>query len=71
MRTGIVECERIADGSTGAAISGTIWQVIVFITGLLPTVLAVTGVMIWLRRRRIRRSGADRAAGVPQLDAAE
>ena len=51
--------------------SGTIWQVIVFISGLLPTVFAVTGVLIWLRRRRIRRSGADRAAGVPQLDAAE
>jgi len=52
--------------------SGTIWQVIVFVCGLLPTLFTITGVMIWLRRRRIRRSGTvDRATDVPQLDAAE
>jgi uncharacterized iron-regulated membrane protein len=53
--------------------SGTIWQAIVFICGLLPTLFTITGVLIWLRSRRIRRStaGGGRAAGGPQLDAAE
>jgi uncharacterized iron-regulated membrane protein len=34
--------------------SGVIWQVVVFISGLMPTLFAVTGVMIWLRRRRLQ-----------------
>jgi uncharacterized iron-regulated membrane protein len=52
--------------------SGPVWQIIVFISGLLPTLFAVTGLLIWLRKRRNRRAGVeDRTAGVPQLDAAE
>lgn len=35
--------------------TGLVWQSIVFVSGLLPLLLAVTGVMIWLRRRRMKR----------------
>lgn len=50
--------------------SGPIWQVLVFLCGVLPTGFVVTGTMIWLRSRRAKA----RALGivpVPQLDAAE
>jgi uncharacterized iron-regulated membrane protein len=42
------------DGSRG----GALWQVLVFVCGVLPTVFVITGVMIWLRSRsrpRLRR----------------
>ena len=55
----------IHDGSRG----GIAWQVIVFLCGLFPTVLAITGVMIWLQRRG--RRAALRATAIPQLGAAE
>ncbi|MSP47052.1 MAG: PepSY domain-containing protein [Xanthobacteraceae bacterium] len=50
--------------------SGVIWQVLVFLCGVLPTGFAITGTMIWLRGRKAKaavRSGA----AVPQMDAAE
>jgi hypothetical protein len=43
---------RIHDG-TGM---GTVWQVIIFLGGLIPAALAVTGIMMWLNVRRRRRS---------------
>jgi uncharacterized iron-regulated membrane protein len=50
--------------------SGLLWQIVVFLCGVLPTGFAVTGTMIWLRSRRAKK--AERGvAGVPQLDAAE
>ncbi len=55
----------IHDGSN----TGPVWQVLVFVTGLVPAAFAVTGVMIWLRKRRSRMPRATR--GLPQLDAAE
>lgn len=39
---------RIHDG-TGM---GALWQSIIFIVGLVPALLAVTGILMWLRRRR-------------------
>lgn len=52
--------------------AGAIWQVAVFISGLLPAVLAVTGLLIWLRKRRARRAVIQNpGAGVPQVEAAE
>jgi uncharacterized iron-regulated membrane protein len=52
--------------------SGTVWQVVVFISGLLPTLFAITGLLIWLRKRRNRRRGVEHwTAGLPQLNAAE
>jgi uncharacterized iron-regulated membrane protein len=50
--------------------AGPVWQVIVFLCGVFPTIFAITGVMIWLRSR-----GAGRATlplkPVPQVDPAE
>lgn len=50
---------RLHDG-TGM---GPLWQAIIFIGGILPALLAVTGVMMWLRSRRWRREIARRAEG--------
>jgi uncharacterized iron-regulated membrane protein len=47
---------RIHDG-TG---TGPVWQTIIFVGGLVPAALAVTGAMMWLRGRRVR--GSVRAA---------
>ena len=33
---------------------GPVWQVIIFIGGILPALLAVTGILMWLRTRRWR-----------------
>jgi uncharacterized iron-regulated membrane protein len=52
--------------------SGPIWQFIVFLTGVLPLVFAVTGVIMWWRGRRQReRLAASRATGPGELQAAE
>jgi uncharacterized iron-regulated membrane protein len=45
---------RIHDG-TGM---GGLWQTIIFIGGLIPALLAVTGIMMWLNARRSRRRAA-------------
>lgn len=42
---------RLHDGSTYPLI----WQVVVFITGILPALFGVTGLIMYLRRRRNRR----------------
>ena len=34
---------------------GPVWETLVFLTGVLPAAFAVTGVMMWLRRRGNRR----------------
>jgi len=61
----------IHDGSRG----GIVWQVAIFLCGIFPTVLAITGVIIWLQRRGRRaatlRSAGARAGEIPQLGAAE
>ena len=54
--------------------SGVLWQVVVFICGILPTLFVVTGVLIWLRSRRPRLTSGSTARGasaVPQAEAAE
>ena len=30
---------------------GAVWQVLIFLGGIIPAVLAVTGIMMWLRNR--------------------
>lgn len=54
---------RRIHGGTGM---GALWQTIIFIGGLIPALLGVTGVMMWLRARRGRapegRSGVGREA---------
>ena len=38
------------------------WQVIIFIAGIAPTVLGVSGIVMWLRRRTRRKHLAHPAA---------
>jgi uncharacterized iron-regulated membrane protein len=49
---------RIHDG-TGMPV---LWQIIIFVGGILPALLAVTGILMWLRMRR-RRARNGRAMG--------
>jgi uncharacterized iron-regulated membrane protein len=42
---------RVHDGND----MGIVWQAVVFLTGVLPALFAVTGLMMWLRRRRAAR----------------
>jgi hypothetical protein len=50
---------RIHDG-TGMPV---VWQIIIFVGGILPAILAVTGILMWLRMRR-RRENHRRSAVV-------
>jgi uncharacterized iron-regulated membrane protein len=56
---------RLHDG-TGM---GTVWQVVIFIGGLIPAALAVTGIVMWLRSRgwraKLRRKRMGRAVPLP------
>jgi uncharacterized iron-regulated membrane protein len=60
---------RIHDG-TGM---GPLWQAIIFIGGIIPALLAITGLLMWwnVRQRKRRMSERRQARGVPMLDAAE
>jgi uncharacterized iron-regulated membrane protein len=49
--------------------SGPVWKFAVFLTGVAPTIFAVTGTVMWLRRRAVKRRGGPRPA--PQLRPAE
>jgi len=42
--------------------SGPLWAAIVFLTGIFPTVFAVTGIMMWLRKRSDRKARNARSA---------
>jgi uncharacterized iron-regulated membrane protein len=57
------------EGSRG----GALWQVLVFLCGVLPTLFVITGVLIWLRSRSRRpaTSAAPAMPAVPQIEAAE
>lgn len=57
------------EGSRG----GALWQVFVFVCGVLPTVFVITGVLIWLRSRKRPKplTPATPAMAVPQVEAAE
>lgn len=39
---------------------GIVWQAIIFMAGLMPTILGITGLWMWLRMRAIRRRAAAR-----------
>jgi hypothetical protein len=55
---------RIHDG-TGMPL---VWQMIIFVGGILPAILAVTGILMWLRTRR-RRDKYRRAAAFAESEA--
>ena len=50
--------------------AGVLWPLVVFLCGLCPPVLGVTGIVLWLQRRASRTAIA-RAQELPQLGAAE
>lgn len=56
---------RIHDG-TGM---GAVWQVIIFLGGILPAALAVTGILMWLRMRRRRGKHRRSAAAFAEAEA--
>ena len=47
---------RLMRGVHDGSVGGPVWQAIVFIGGLVPAALAVTGVVMWWRARRWRRA---------------
>ena len=47
---------RLHDG-TGM---GPVWQTIIFLGGIIPALLSVTGIIIWLRSRRPKQKARDR-----------
>ena len=50
--------------------SGPVWAVVVTLTGIFPTVFAVTGIIMWLRKRSDRKELAGKSAK-PRLRPAE
>ena len=44
---------------------GTLWMIIVFVSGFLPLFFAVTGLSIWWARRRVTRRVPEIAQNVP------
>jgi uncharacterized iron-regulated membrane protein len=60
---------RLHDG-TGM---GQVWQAIIFLGGIIPAVLAVTGIVMWLRSRgwRAKLARGRKARGQPALAPAE
>lgn len=52
---------RLHDG-TGM---GTLWQIVIFIGGIIPAVLAVTGIVMWLRSRGWRAALAKKRKARP------
>jgi uncharacterized iron-regulated membrane protein len=50
--------------------AGMLWRVLVFLSGVFPTIFAVTGLFIWLRRRAGRKTAPGVKAMLP-LDAAQ
>ena len=51
---------------------GAVWQVIIFVGGIIPALLAVTGIIMWLRTRGWRRDlGRRRRARAAAAAAAE
>ena len=56
---------RIHDG-TGMPV---VWQIIIFVGGILPALLAVTGILMWLRMRRRRERHRTSMAALSEADA--
>ena len=50
---------------------GAVWQVVIFIGGIIPAALAVTGILMWLRNRRWKKDLAAQKRGRAQPQPAE
>ncbi len=57
----------IHEGSHG----GPVWAALVFLAGICPTIFAVTGLLMWLRKRADRRAVRKSAAFLPRARAAD
>src|SRR5262249_39677845 len=57
----------IHEGSRG----GMLWSIVVILTGAFPTVFAVTGIMMWLRKRSARKALRESPGTAEQLNPAE
>ena len=53
---------RIHDGTD----MPLVWQIIIFVGGILPAALAVTGIMMWLRMRKRRGKHRRSAAAMAE-----
>ncbi len=53
---------RLMRGIHDGSIGGPVWQVVIFLGGVLPAVLAVTGLVMWWRGRSARRRKPSRVA---------
>lgn len=51
---------QIAEQLHAGDVLGPIWKIIVFVAGILPTVLAITGLVMWLRARGQRKKIAQK-----------
>jgi uncharacterized iron-regulated membrane protein len=47
---------RLHDGGGIPGLWGPIWKLLIFLTGLAPAVLGVSGTVLWLRRRHLRKA---------------
>jgi len=56
----------IHEGSRG----GSVWAIVVTLTGIFPTIFAITGIIMWLRKRSDRKEMAGKGAK-PRLRPAE
>jgi len=56
----------IHEGSRG----GSVWAIVVTLTGIFPTIFAITGIIMWLRKRSDRKEMAGKGAE-PRLRPAE
>ena len=50
---------------------GIVWQVVIFLGGIIPALLSVTGLIIWWRARKARRRRAGGAEAGRCLDSSE
>jgi uncharacterized iron-regulated membrane protein len=53
---------RLHDGTR----MGLVWQMLIFIAGIIPAILAVTGIVMWLRSRGWRAALAKKRKAAPQ-----
>ena len=56
---------RLIHEGTG---TGPLWQTVIFLGGLIPAMLAITGIIMWVNARR-RRAAMERRHGTRRVTA--
>ena len=54
---------RLMRRCTTAPAWGSVWQIVIFIGGIIPALLAITGIVMWLRSRGWRGEAGEEAQG--------